>query len=149
MASLRRCYIAVALGLFTGTANVALASSCNREIFERIRFQKAAKCWYYAGNATHFTGRFLRGQRVTVEMSGESWSAADDQDSPKPEWTARTPYLAGPHDFHAYAEENPDDAPPGKLQTALPETGQYTFGFGPCSMTTLYGHVTICASAPP
>ena len=127
----------------------AFASSCNRVVIEQIKFARGAVCWYYAGNATHFRGSFLKSQRITVEMSGEIWEAPDGQPyTSKPRWTARVPNFEGPHGFYTDAPDAMDEKPSGKLEVQLPENGQYTFSFLPCAMTNNYGHVAICASTP-
>ncbi len=47
------------------------ASSCVKPVTQKIVFAKGAACWTYSGKATHFTGRFSAGQKLTIKMSGE------------------------------------------------------------------------------
>ena len=128
-------------------AGPAVASSCVDEEIAPVRFAKGAVCWYYAGKATHFAGRFSHGQRVRVEMSGEMWSVVDPpSDLAKPSWTARIPEVSGPHRFFAAANPQADGAAVGRLEVILPEDGDYKFGFSPCAMWHQYGHVAICTT---
>ena len=136
---------AVASTALVSASHAAFASSCNYVVVEPIRFAKGAVCWYYAGKATHFKGQFSRGQRVTVEMSGEMWSAScSDPYSSKPSWTGRSPSIEGPHGFFAASDPMEDEAV-GRLEATLPEDGTYIFAFSPCAMTNQWGHVAICA----
>jgi hypothetical protein len=128
-------------------ASSVSASSCVDEVVAPIHFAKGAVCWYYAGKATHFTGIFSRGQRVVVEMSGEVWSVTDPAlGLAKPGWTVRRPQIVGPHRFYVSSDPPATGVAAGRLETVLPESGEYKFGFSPCAMWHQYGHVAICTA---
>jgi len=123
----------------------SLASSCNREVIEQIRFQRGATCWTYAGKATHFVGRFSANQKVVIRMRGIIDEYDPKSKSITSSWIARQPALHGPGGFTAEAS-GADDS--GKLDVILPSSGQYQFGFYPCAMWHQHGEVEICASSP-
>lgn len=128
-------------------AGPAFASSCVDEVVAPIRFAKGAVCWSYDGKATHFTGRFSRGQRVTIEMRGQ-YSRVTDPVSEKTEtvWAPRIPQIEGPNRFFVSADPPAEGAAAGRLEVILPETGEYKFGFSPCVMWHQNGHVSICTT---
>lgn len=130
-----------------GVAGPAAASSCVDPVVEPIRFAPGAVCWSYAGTATHFSGRFSRGQSVIVEMSGQYLRVTDPvSESTETVSAARIPQIEGPQRFFVAADPPGEGALVGRLETILPETGEYTFGFSPCVMWHQYGQVAICTS---
>jgi len=109
--------------------STANASSCQNPNVVQIRIPRGAYCWAYEGTATHFRGRFGRGQRLQVEMSG--------------------PVNAGsPRDISVSAPNGavlPGYGQGGLFENTLPVSGTYEIGFAPCAMWHSYGRVVICA----
>ena len=138
---------ALAVLLICACAGPAAASSCVDEVVVPIRFAKGATCWSYAGKATHFSGRFARGQRLVVEMRGQYSRVTDPaRETTETVWAARIPQIEGPQRFFVAAPPV-EGAAVGRLEIILPATGDYKFGFSPCVMWHQYGEVAICTGA--
>jgi hypothetical protein len=134
------------LGILLCSIELAHSSACNRAVVEQIQFAKGATCWHYTGKATHFQGRFLKGQNVIIEMGGEAWEERGSASGIKPKWNARNPQIEGPEGFFANGDVDVWGSNVGRLQVQLPSTGNYRIGFSPCVMWHQYGQVSICAS---
>jgi len=59
------------IGFLIFQSGPAQASACRDPATQKIVFAKGASCWSYRGNATHFVGRFAKGQVLSVGMRGE------------------------------------------------------------------------------
>lgn len=129
-----------ALGCALWAAGQAHASSCNGNgTTKKIAFAKGAACWTYTGTASYFTGRFSRGQVVTVRMSGVAEFMGENGQvvsSVEP----REPFATGPREFYAG-----DLVEAGVLRFKGPATGRYEISFSPCAMQGGMGDVTVCA----
>ena len=123
------------------TCSEAIASSCNGNgATKKIRFEKGSECWKYHGTAVTFVGKFSRGQKVAVKMSGVLEElGANGQTTSSIE--ARDPYVTGPGEF--YAGGNFEES--GILRFLVPKNGTYTITFSPCAMQGNMGDVLICA----
>jgi len=118
----------------------ALAGSCDKEVVAQVRFAARQACWTYRGPATLFIGKFLSGQAISAQMTGE----ATDYD-PRSGGAAivsrpRDPNVEGPG---GYFNGVPDG--PGVMTFVAPATGTYRFSFSPCAMWGAPGIVRICA----
>jgi len=60
-------FIAAAVALAGALTPPAQASSCDREIAERIQMADGQACWTYLGAATTFVGAFSHGQRIAAQ----------------------------------------------------------------------------------
>lgn len=125
--------------------SLSFASSCRDAVVQRIEFAPGAVCWTYTGSATHFSGRFARGQRLSVRMRGELNEFDERTKTIVARWAAREPELRGPGNF--FAETRIPGS--GVLEITVPVSGQYEIGFYPCAMWHFPGEVEICASALP
>lgn len=130
----------IALSLVPQAAD---ASSCVKPVTEKIVFGKGAACWTYSGKATHFSGRFSAGQKLTVKMSGELLEYNEQKKVMETKWESRIPSVDGPQDFHAEGDFDKDD---GTLTLTVPHNGVYRFSFYPCVMWHNPGKVQICAA---
>ncbi len=122
----------------------AAASSCRDPLVQPVRFAKGSSCWRYRGDATGFTGRFSRGQVLTVRMFGELSEYDPATRRVVTRWSAREPLVRGPGDFLAETREPGS----GSLTVTLPASGRYEIGFYPCAMWRGRGEVEICATMP-
>jgi hypothetical protein len=118
------------------------ASSCVKPVTQKIVFKKSAACWTYSGKATHFSGSFSSGQKLTVKMSGELLEYNEQAKAMETKWESRIPSVDGPQDFHAEGDFDKDD---GTLELTVPRNGVYRFSFYPCVMWHNPGKVQICA----
>lgn len=119
------------------------ASSCVKPVTQKIAFAKGAACWTYSGKATHFTGRFSAGQKLTVKMSGELLEYNEQKKVVETKWESRIPSVDGPQDFHAEGDFDKGD---GTLELTVPHNGVYRFSFYPCVMWHNPGKVQVCAA---
>lgn len=137
-----RAIVFALTAVFAGAmCSKAIASSCNGNgVTKKIRFEKGDLCWKYHGTAVDFVGKFSRGQKVAVKMSGVlDELGANGQTTSSIE--ARDPYVTGPGEF--YAGGNFEE--PGILRFIVPKNGTYTITFSPCAMQGNMGDVVICA----
>lgn len=118
--------LATMMGLLSLSS--ANASSCQNPNVVQIRIPRGAYCWVYEGNATHFRGRFGRGQRLQVQMSGPPNSGTRDITVSAPNGAILPGYSRN-----------------GSFDTTLPVSGTYEVGFSPCYMWHSYARVVICA----
>jgi hypothetical protein len=121
----------------------AQASSCVKPVTQKIVFGKGAACWTYSGKATHFSGRFSAGQKLTVKMSGELLEFNEQTKVMETKWEPRIPSVDGPQDFNVEGDFDKND---GTLELTVPHNGVYRFSFYPCVMWHNAGKVQICAA---
>lgn len=100
----------------------------------QIRFARGAVCWRYTGRAWQFTGRFARGQTVTVRATGLA-TLGDGRRT----WTESHPRdpLMTYHRGEAIEGED------GVYE--IPETAAYDISLWPHYMQGGLGTTTICA----
>jgi hypothetical protein len=132
----RRIIAVVAIAALTASPVPSMATSCINSKTVAIQFTRGSTCWTYYGDGTHFTGRFKAGQKVIATSSGIAGSAAASS-----EWRAVLPRIVSVSDRNGFFVELRQLA---WTPTPLPRTGQYTFGFSPCSMWRRTGMFVIC-----
>ena len=115
------------------------ASSCNNPIVVPIKFKSGGHCWQHKGTGTHFFGKFLKGQSISIGAAGGiSYDTRGDLS-----WTTQDPWqinIEGPGGFEQYGD--------GVLYAKLPATGKYVISMGPCAIWGARGTVVVCASDP-
>jgi hypothetical protein len=131
--------LAAALAL-APTPGSAFAASCSRNVVAQIRFTRGQVCWAYRGSATLFSGKFLSGQTVSAQMTGEATDYDPRSGSTTMVVRPRDPNVEGPG---GYFFGVPDA--PGVLTFIAPATGTYRFSFSPCAMWGAPSIVKICA----
>lgn len=128
------CLLIAAIGLIW-PIHAGQASACVNPKAVQIAFAKAARCWTYNGDATHFWGLFNAGEKIIVTSTGIATF------SDGIEWRTtrqRDVDVRGPGGFWA------DVNGTGSQPLRLPRSGTYTFSFSPCAMWRLLGVFVIC-----
>jgi hypothetical protein len=137
---MRRAALIAALVLISAHSTSALASSCSREVVAQIRFPARQACWTYRGPATLFVGKFVNGQTISAQMTGEATDYDPRDGSAATVSRPRDPNVEGPG---GYFFAVPDA--PGIMTFVAPATGTYRLSFSPCAMWGALGAVKICA----
>jgi hypothetical protein len=118
----------------------ALANACDRQVVADIKMSGGQSCWTYRGAATTFVGDYSHGQRISVQMTGESTEYDPRTGQAATAWRPRDPNVEGPGGFFFG-----DAQAPGALTFVAPANGTYRFSFSPCAMWGAPGAVKICA----
>ena len=135
-----RAALAATLALAPVLSTSALATSCSREVVAKVHFPGRQACWTYHGPATLFVGKFLSGQTVSAQMTGDATDYDPRSGGVSTVSRPRDPNVEGPG---GYFYGVPDG--PGIMTFVAPATGTYRFSFSPCAMWGAPGAVTICA----
>jgi hypothetical protein len=132
---------ALAAALFVSALpSSTLAKSCSHDVVAQIRLAAGQACWTYRGSATSFIGKFVSGQTVSAQMTGEASDYDPRSGSAATVSRPRDPNVEGPGGFFFGAPDAP-----GVLTFVAPATGTYRFSFSPCAMWGAPGAVRICA----
>ena len=115
--------------------NTAIASACNRDIRQQIKFSSGSYCWSFNGTATTFYGNFGAGQKINVRATGldqRSWVALDLSATDRANF-----FRSSPNDRNGNSS--------GQLDFVTPHSGYYEFTIFPCAMWGKPVQITICA----
>jgi hypothetical protein len=121
----------------------SFAADCDRPVVIAIHFRDGSACWRHIGTGTTFRGQFAAQQRITAAAGGQlpsPDSARNVHSAPLPPlptgpWQIS---VTGPGGFSA------DSSDDGRLDTVLPQAGEYSFTIGPCAVWGGAGLVEIC-----
>jgi hypothetical protein len=123
---------------FFSFQNTAIASACNKDIRQQIKFSSGSYCWSFDGKATSFYGNFGAGQKISVRASGfdylnqKSWIALDLSATDRVNFVRSS-------SSDRYGNSS------GQLDFVTPHSGYYEFSIYPCYMWGSNVKITICA----
>jgi hypothetical protein len=132
--------LTTALACVPFISDLALASSCNKDVVAPIQMAAGQVCWTYRGAATTFVGSFSSGQAISAQMTGEASEYDPRSGRVVTVLRPRDPNVEGPGGFFFGAAQTP-----GVLTFVAPANGPYRFSFSPCAMWGAPGAVKICA----
>ena len=127
----------VIAAILTAPVTPVAASSCINPETVTIQFAKGKRCWTYRGKATHFSGRFRKGQKLLASSTGLSFDLLGSAVLPS----------TGYRILDLWDESLGDLVEPDKdvdNTFIIPHAGRYIFGFSPCAMWGNSGLFIVC-----